>query len=148
MSLKQSCFKSIVKSDLKRAWWISALAALFIFISHTSQLFEYGTGGYNIFFGSARFDDALDYANYATSNYFIGMFAAVFTVLFLFSYLNKVNSVSFFHSLPTTRTSLLFSHITSGVIIVIFPMLINTLISLFTIGKGVKVTWILLGFAF
>ncbi len=141
MSLKQSCFKSIIKCDLKRSWWISALAALFIFMTSTSPLFSYSYNYYS--FNYSRYDDALDFANSMFGNYAIGMCLAAFVVLYLFSYINKVNSVSFFHSLPATRNTLLSAHITSGALLVILPMLINSVISLFAVGRGVKASWIL-----
>lgn len=146
MSLKQSCFKSIVKCDLKRSWWISALAALFIFMTSTSPLFDYAYNRYDFYSSYTRYEDAVDFAEMMFGNYVIGMCISAFVVLYLFSYINKVNSVSFFHSLPATRNSLLASHITSGVILVTAPMLINTLISLFAVGRGVKASWILISF--
>ena len=79
MSLKQSCFKSIVKSDIKRSWWISALAALFIFMSSTSPLFNRGYDYYSF----PRFDDTLDFVNNMFMNYFVGGCVAAFAVLYL-----------------------------------------------------------------
>ncbi len=140
MSLKQSYFKTVVKSDLKRSWWISALVTLFIFMSSTSPLFEYSLR-YN--YNYSRYDDCLDFVNTMFGNYIFGMLTAVFAVLYLFSYLNKVNSVSFFHGLPATRTTLFFAHITSSAVIVSFPMLVNSLISFLAVGRGVKASWIL-----
>ena len=145
MSLKQSCFKSVVKSDLKRSWWISALAALFIFMSSTSPLFNYSYN-YNAFSSYSRYDNALDFAEMMFGNYVIGMCVSAFVVLYLFSYLNKVNSVSFFHSLPATRGTLLLAHVTSSLILVVSPMLLNTVISLFAVGRGFKASWVLISF--
>ena len=142
MSLKQSCFKAIIKSDLKRSWWISALAALFIFMTSTSPLFNYAYNRYDFYSSYSRYDNALDFSEYMFGNYVIGMCVAAFVVLYLFSYINKVNSVSFFHGLPTTRNTLLAAHITSGAVLVISPMLINSLVSLFAVGRGVKASWI------
>ena len=142
MSLKQSCFKSIVKSDIKRSWWISALAALFIFMSSTSPLFNRGYDYYSF----PRFDDTLDFVNNMFMNYFVGGCVAAFAVLYLFSYVNKVNSVTFFHALPATRNTLLSAHIASGALIVVSPMLINVIISFFAVSRGVKASWILAGF--
>ena len=144
MSLKQSCFKSIIKSDLKRSWWISALATIIIFMSSTSQLFNYSNTNYYYF---GKFETALDFVENTFGNHVIGMIVSAFVVLYLFTYINKVNSVSFFHSLPTTRNSLLAAHLTSSFILVVSPMLINTIISFFTIGRGIKASWILVSFA-
>ncbi len=146
MSSKQSCFKSIIKCDLRRSWWISALAALFIFMTSTSPLFDYAYHRYDFYSSYTRYDDVLDFCEMMFGNYATGMCIAAFVVLYLFSYINKVNSVSFFHSLPATRNSLLTAHIVSGVILIVSPMLINTLISLFAVGRGVKASWVLLSF--
>ncbi|MBQ7399526.1 MAG: ABC transporter permease [Clostridia bacterium] len=145
MSSKQSCFKTVVKCDLKRSWWISALAALFIFMSTTSPLFNYSFDNDNYYY--SRYDNALDFAEMMFGNYVIGMFVSAFVVLYLFSYVNKVNSVSFFHSLPATRFTLMSAHITSGAILVAFPMLINSLISFFAVGRGIRASWILVSLA-
>ena len=145
MSSKQSCFKTVVKCDLKRSWWISALAALFIFMSTTSPLFNYSFDNDNYYY--SRYDNALDFAEMMFGNYVIGMFVSAFVVLYLFSYVNKVNSVSFFHSLPATRFTLMSAHITAGAILVAFPMLINSLISFFSVGRGIRASWILVSLA-
>jgi len=142
MSSKQSCFKSVIKCDLRRSWWISALAALFIFMTTTSPLFtrDYGSYYYN------RYDDALEFCENMFTNYAVGICVAAFVVLYLFSYLNKVNSVSFFHSLPAKRNTLMYAHLVSCVILVVFPMLVNSLISFFAVGKGVKASWVIISF--
>lgn len=144
MSLKRSCFKSIVKCDLKRSWWIGALGALFIFMTSTSQLYS-NANSYD-YYSYSRYDDMLDFCESMFGNYVIGMIMAVFVVLFLFSYLNKVNSVSFFHSLPATRNTLMGAHIVSSALLITLPMLINTIISLFAVGRGFKASWILMSF--
>lgn len=141
MSLKQSCFKSVVKCDLKRSWWISALAALFIFMSSTSPIFSY-----EHYYSYSRYDNMLDFCEMMFGNYIIGMGLAGFVVLYLFSYLNKVNSVSFFHSLPTTRNGLISAHLVSSAILVVSPMLINSIITLFAVGKGIGASWIVVSF--
>lgn len=143
MNSKQSCFKSIIKSDLRRSWWIGALATLFIFLSSTTFLFNY----YYDDFYNYNYTTPASFANDVGTSFVIGIFLSAFTVLYIFSYLNKVNSVSFFHSLPISRNKLLLAHITSSAIIIFTPMLINTVISLFAVSRGVKTSWVLFAFA-
>ncbi len=136
MSLKLSCFKTTVKCDLKRAWWISALAVLFFTMISTASLISYGLSRELIF------DNLAQYVNSQIGYYIFGMFLSVFSVIYLFTYMNKVNSVSFFHALPMTRCTLFFSHLTSCVIVVIIPMLANMFMSFLTMSFGVKPSWI------
>ena len=139
MSSKQSCFKAIIKSDLRRSWWLGALAALFIFMSSTTYLFSsYDFSSYRY-----RLSHAVGFAKEMGFSFVIGMFLSAFCALFIFSYLNKVNSVSFFHSLPITRNKILLAHILSSAVIIISPMLLNSIISLFAVNRGVKASWVL-----
>lgn len=139
MSSKQSCFKAIIKSDLRRSWWLGALAALFIFMSSTTYLFSsYDFSSYRY-----RLSNAVGFAKEMGFSFVIGMFLSAFCALFIFSYLNKVNSVSFFHSLPITRNKILLAHILSSAVIIISPMLLNSIISLFAVNRGVKASWVL-----
>jgi len=39
MSSKTSCFKTVIKSDIKRLWWISAIAAAFMMLVPALLLF-------------------------------------------------------------------------------------------------------------
>ena len=53
----------------------------------------------------------------------------------LFSYLQKGKNVTFFHSLPYSRTTIYFSHIFTGLIMFVVPLVINLFAS-FLIVKG------------
>ncbi len=141
MSLKQSCFSAVLKSDLKRSWWSSALATLFMLLVTTVPLIDYVR--YFTYDDRDRmFNRVMDRL---ATNYFVGMFLALFLGIVIFSYLNSANSVSFFHGLPMKRSTLLFAHLTSSLILLIIPVVICTLISFVAIPYGLEISWLLTG---
>lgn len=118
MNSKISLFsKALVKSDIKRYWWVSAiymvLTALFIL-------------------PNAVMKDIGDvYSRFDSDNGGLALFFAFVLGGLLFSYLHRVNSVSFMNSIPVSRTTQYLSHILSGFILVIVPITITSLVIFF-----------------
>ena len=140
MSLKQSCFSSIVKSDLKRNWWTSALASIFVSLVFSVPLVDYVD---NVSEYTMANNWPARILNRLSPIYFVGMILAGFLGLLMINYLNNANSVNFFHALPVKRNTLLSAHITSSAILVTIPIIVNTLICLTTLDAGVKLSWLL-----
>lgn len=119
MSLKTSFFnKSLFKSDLKRFWWIGAIYFGLILISYNFPLI---TGYYRV--GTADTNIMS-----ATFLYFLALLMPVITGVMLFSYMQSGKAVSMLHSIPVSRLEHYVTHITSGLIISIVPILINWII--------------------
>ncbi len=107
-------FKAVIKSNIKRYWWVFALnlAALTLtfivpVLSHSSVDY-YGRDHYNFSIGSLAMLEIL--------------FGAV-NGWCLFAYINSSRAVNLFHSLPSTRTSIFLANILCGGISVILPNL-------------------------
>lgn len=118
MNSKTSLFsKALVKSDIKRYWWVSAiymvLTALFIL-------------------PNAVMKDIGDvYSRFGSDNGALALFFAFVLGGLLFSYLHRVNSVSFMNSIPVSRTTQYLSHILSGFILLIVPITVTSLVIFF-----------------
>lgn len=128
MNSKISLFsKALVKSDIKRYWWVSAiymvLTALFIL-------------------PNAVMKDIGDvYSRFGSDNGGLALFFAFVLGGLLFSYLHRVNSVSFMNSIPVSRTTQYLSHILSGFILLIVPITITSIIIFFEelhYGSGIQ----------
>ncbi len=124
MNLKTSFFnKSIIKSDLKRFWWVGALNALCILIFFTAIYIDYVFERFPIL-SDERF---LNMGGAVTA------FACIFPVMLaaiIFSYINSSQAVACLHGLPVKRKTFFASHILSGGIILIFPIVLNVIIFL------------------
>lgn len=118
MNSKTSLFsKALVKSDIKRYWWVSViyivLTALFIL-------------------PNAVMKDIGDvYSRFDSDNGALALFFAFALGGLLFSYLHRVNSVSFMNSIPVSRTTQYLSHILSGFILLIVPITVTSLVIFF-----------------
>lgn len=128
MNSKISLFsKALVKSDIKRYWWVSAiymvLTALFIL-------------------PNAVMKDIGDvYSRFDSDNGGLALFFAFVLGGLLFSYLHRVNSVSFMNSIPVSRTTQYLSHILSGFILLIIPITVTSLVIFFEelhYGSGIQ----------
>ncbi len=142
MSLKQSCFKAVVKSDLKRSWWTSFLATLFMLLVTSVPLLDYVKYG-NYPQTYTNFENRI--MDRLAVNYFVGMFLAFFLAIVVFGYLNNASSVSFFHGLPMSRNTLLLAHTFSSFVLIAIPVVINTLVCFLALKNGVEVSWLLIG---
>lgn len=129
MSLKTSLFnKGIIKSDLKRLWWISALEAVGVLML-CFALFDVLPHGASIWSSSQRYTEAY-LMQYAPVLFIFQFIAPVIAVVMIFGYLNKSSAVSFMHSLPLKRRQLYFSHMTSAAVLTLSPVILFMLIML------------------
>ncbi len=131
MTLKSLVNKSVVKSDLRRYWYLGAIFAILLFLIAVVQ-------AYHIV-------NFYAYTDTQTNSTFLGgMIPTLFSVLtccivtpaMMFSYLHHRSAVHTIHSLPLRRETLYFSHMISMAILEILPIIINMLIML-TI-KGIR----------
>ncbi len=126
MSLKTSFFnKSIIKSDIRRFWWISAL--------HTVLLFLFGVFTFVNSFHYLPEETAANYTqshlfNYSFAFWFFGIVSPVIVGVFLFSYLHSGKMSAFAHSIPVLRRTHYVSHLISGIFLSLTPTVINALI--------------------
>ena len=148
MNSKTSCFNStLIKSDLKRFWWASALTTLLLFLSvviptmdavdRYARYYPDRTEMWRIERIQSSFRDCSYFGM------FIGMGVALVLSAMLFNYLNKVNSVSCIHGLPLERRTLYFSHLASGFILILIPivLILPFLITCMTEGlEGSQIT--------
>lgn len=135
MNLKTSLFsKSIYKTDIKRFYIASILYTVALFFI---QLFQY-------FINKPRYINHIvqdKYLNttFANAGYFahiVGLGFGAILALMLFSYLNNTASVSFYHALPCKRKTLYISKIATGLTLLTLPVVLITIISLFTYMSG------------
>jgi len=136
MSSKTSCFKTVIKSDIKRLWWISAIAAAFMMLFVTMPFVE--SVKYNLQNSNYRlsiYGNESDWVlNRLGVNYFFSMMLGGFLSLGLFSYLNNSASVTFKHALPVTRIKIMLYHTVSALIFFAFPILLNGIVVVSTLS--------------
>lgn len=130
MSSKISLFnKTVFKTDIKRNWWTAVLLTLALFLGTTLPLYHQIT-----YFQTHSLTRDVEYIQDRVTNtfqdfgmvsYVFGIAAAVFVSAILFSYLTKSASVSCVHGLPVTRKQLYFTHLFSGALLLICPVLVN-----------------------
>lgn len=124
MNSKISLFnKSIVKSDCKRFWWISALEFLFALLCIFAMIS--GAEYSNAEIAPKLYDGFM--INYMMPVLVLQFILPVALTVLLMSYLNKGNAVSFMHSLPLGRTRLFGSHILSALMLLLSPILLTCL---------------------
>lgn len=128
MNLKTSFFnKSVIRSDLKRLWWVSATSLLTIFVSFTFLFLNsakqdwFASSNAKLFINSALY-------RYSTASFFFACTIPVALAVLLFSYLNSSKAVSCMHSLPIKRGTFFSSHILSGAILLTIPVILNIII--------------------
>ena len=117
MSLKQSCFKAVLKNDFKRMWWVGALSTIFMFMTFTSSYLQ----SYKYTYNRTLEPSVSEFATLVI----LGVPVAFILGQMVFNYLNGGASVSFLHSLPVKRMSLMAAHVTFAVITILAPALIN-----------------------
>ncbi len=125
MSLKTSfCNKSIIKSDFKRLWWIPALHTLAIFLTTVYMFIENFYNRINFVPEVGKFIHSELY--YHSSPFFVlALIVPVLLGVFLFSYLQSGKPSTFQHSVPVLRKTHYISHLISGVIMFMIPIIIN-----------------------
>lgn len=132
MNLKTSLFnKSIIKSDLKRLWWISALEVLFAAMMCFAMYDRLvNMNMYGVYFANSdRYLDSFLISGFSVM-IFLQIFVGIICSVMAFGYLNKNSSLSFMHSLPVKRAKLYISHMASVAILLIIPIIACALIVL------------------
>ena len=136
MSLKTSFFnKSVIKSDFKRFWWVSALNTLAILVFFTFIFI------YDKIVSYPMVDFVPETILPETYNrsifYNDGSLAMLISLLFspmlcalIFSYLNSVKSVACLHGLPLKRSTFFWSHVLSGFVMIVLPIILNVIVLL------------------
>lgn len=123
MNSKTSLFsKSIIKSDIKRFWWVSVVYIIFIMIVLTSRFIGFD------------WDTHPMLSDYISDEGMMAFFTAFFTGVMLFSYLNNSKSAAALHGIPVKRKTLYFSHYLSGIIVNAIPIVIISVV-LFVVYK-------------
>ncbi len=116
--------KSIIKSDIKRFWWIAVLNTLITFFLGTFIVMDrFMWGHYN--YGKLT---AVPHNYYLSM--FVGMGFALLTTVAVFSYLNKSEQTAFAHAFPITRKKQYISHLTSAFLMCLTSGVINTVMIL------------------
>lgn len=132
------CNKSLIKADFKRFWWISALYAVLIFLTATLP-FVYKVMHSNMLLTESdnRFIFSYLYGNSA-GYYVLAVIMPVLLGVMLFSYLQSGKASTFTHSLPVTRGEQFVSHLLSGIVMIVLPLIINgVILMLFKINDQV-----------
>ncbi len=149
MSLKTSfCKGSIIKSDFKRLWWIPALHTLLTFLFSTLTII---TDFYNNSLHYIGRDENILHWFY-DDFYALALIVPVILGVLLFSYMQTGKASTFAHSLPVSRGTQFVSHIVSGLIMILIPLVFNSAVllvmrldvdfaKLFTIMQLVKIMW-------
>lgn len=131
MNSKTSFFnKSVIRSDFKRLWWLSAAETLLLFVCFTFMLLM------NLKYrGLAGGEPAKNYVNSELYGYSFGTIACVCVIpvaaaVLLFSYLNSSKAVASCHAMPVKRGTYFSSHMLSGFVLLTLPVLINAAVLL------------------
>jgi ABC-2 type transport system permease protein len=127
MKSKTSLFKKgIIKSDLKRYWWVSALFALVLifclpFAHYMSLISDSSTDNTELVKEMIKLDLMF---RQGISPIFPLVVPVIIAVL-AFRYIQKGRSASFYHSLPLTRTALYLHSFVSALILYVVPLLVT-----------------------
>ena len=118
--------KSIFKTDIKRFWIASLLYTVLLFFV---VAFVYVSRGY----WDTTYQIPDDYLRTAfCSNTYpaliLGILCGGVFALMLFVYINSTSANSFYHSLPCRRTTLYFTKLISGVVLLVIPVVVNLLV--------------------
>ncbi len=116
----------IVRYNVKRFWWVSAIYAFFLFLAvpygliyDRNFLLDY----------TDRFPDrVLNYITESPIAFILLVGAAVLLGICVFRYLQGTRSTTLFHALPVKRTELYLSSLVSGFVLLAAPILLNGVI--------------------
>lgn len=133
------CFRFlhlIIKSDIKRFWWVSALYAVVLFFSlplqHMLQVLPVKEEWQReALIGSLRLaSEGAPYYSFTRINIQVLLICTVpvFLAVMLFSYLHSTRSMTMVHSLPLSRNTLFCSHTAAGMLIISIPVLCTAVI--------------------
>jgi len=121
----------IIKTNIKRFWWISALMGVYLFL-----VFPYRVINDSFYRNSNPFDYLIE-----SCSLVYGLLLPIVVGCFSLSYLHKVNSTSAYHALPVTRESLLLSSLVSGIVIIAIPMVINAILLFMLMPTSSDITY-------
>ena len=125
MSLKTSFFnKSVIKSDFKRFWWVSALNTLAILVFFT-LIFVYDRTISFRFAPTAPVSPEYNHSTFYNSGSVAMILSLIFSpalCVLIFSYLSSAKSVACLHGLPIKRSTFFWSHVLSGFVMAIIPI--------------------------
>ncbi len=146
MKSKISLFdKNIIKSDIKRFWWVGAIYAVVLLfllpMQHMQQVLPLKDEWQKeaLLAGLRLSTSGGQYSRFGGFNI---QTLLVFTVpvilaVLLFSYLHSTRAATMVHSLPLKRTTLLGSHTVSGIILFSLPVLLTAaVLSIFALFTG------------
>ncbi|KHE72798.1 DUF6449 domain-containing protein [Halobacillus sp. BBL2006] len=128
MPLKTSSFKKeLFKQDFRNVGWISIVYLVGIFFTVPLQLMmalnaEYGVEPSNAGLFSTTF-------SFEIQAFFL-LIMPVLMAVFLYRYLHVKEASDFIHSLPVRREKLFNYHLISGLILLLIPIIVNSLILL------------------
>ena len=121
MNLKSLVNKSIIKSDLRRFWYMGALFLGWLVLGVVIPVLE--SKKYVNYSSVPR-----DFWMIADPNVFAMMIFGIMIPTIIFGYIHKRSAVCAAHSLPLKRECIFFSHIVSSAILLLAPVLITALI--------------------
>lgn len=130
MTFKISLFnKTLILSDLKRFWWVSALytLALMAYIPFSHLMKAMGMEVQNITWIQDTIDRMLSFSQDDVQAILICTVPVLMAAL-IFRYLQVDKSAVMMHSLPIKRSSHYASHCLAGFILLIIPAVLNSLI--------------------
>lgn len=130
MKSKMSFFnKGIFKQDLKQHGWIGVIYLLCLLFVVPLQMLLLSSGdetNFQYYLGGVK-----DYFSINLEGQLMFLFTVpVVAGIFLFRYLQNETSVDMIHSLPVKRKVHYFSHVISGICMLILPILITAIFSL------------------
>lgn len=130
MTFKISLFKkTLILSDLKRFWWVSALytLALIAYIPFSHLMKTMGMDVRNTIWIQDTIDRMLSFSQDDVQFLLICTVPVLMAVL-IFRYLQVDKSAVMMHSLPFKRSSHYASHCFAGFVLLIMPAVLNSLI--------------------
>lgn len=139
MPLKTSSFKKeVFKQDFRNVGWISIVYSLVLLFTVPLQLAmalgdEEASGVYRV----EPSDAGLFASTFTFEIQSVFLFIMpVLMAIFLFRYMHVKSSSDFIHSLPIRREKLFNYHIGSGLVLLLAPIILNSLILLLFIGAA------------
>lgn len=136
MNLKLLVNKSIIKSDLRRFWYMGAFFMGWLVLGFVIPVFERAKYVNYSFLPHSFWDDA-------NISVFAMMIFGIIIPSIIFGYLHKRSAVCATHSLPLKRECIFLSHIVSSAILYIVPIVATTLImmSVNTVSNADIIKW-------
>ncbi|MGN1116193.1 MAG: hypothetical protein ACI4TH_06480, partial [Candidatus Ornithomonoglobus sp.] len=127
MSLKSLVNKSVIKSDLRRCWYLGAMFTVLLLL--TAVMPAYDTV-HSIAYEKSTDSFSGIFAGFTQVSVFAVLACGIVTPAMIFSYLHHKSAVHTIHSLPLRRETLYFSHLASTAVLLTAPVAINLLIML------------------